>query len=127
MNDLEVVMKDLAQSMTVMNYDYANFKKETSKRLDAHDEILQKRVYITSGKARTLQEKVKEKVKEICDENRLNYKTTKSKIFPRVWSKIKAKYDVANYRELPELFWKEILEYLNDMTVYVGDIVEEEI
>lgn len=126
MNDLEVVMKDLAQSMTVMNYDYANFKKETSKRLDAHDEILQKRVYITSGKARTLQEKVKEKVKEICDENRLNYKTTKSKIFPRVWSKIKAKYDVANYRELPELFWKEELEYLNDMTINVKDIVEEE-
>lgn len=125
MNDLQISMQELAKSMTVMNYDYASFKKETAKRLDAHDEILQKRVYITSGKARTLQEKVKEKVKTVCDENKISYKENKSKIFPRVWSKIKAKYDVANYRELPELFWKEILEYLNDMTINVKDIVEE--
>ena len=47
-------------------------------------------------------------------------------IFPRVWTKIKAKYDVANYRELPEIFWNEILEYLRDMSINVQDIVEEE-
>ena len=126
-NNLEVTMQELAKSLTVMNYDYADFKKDTVKKLNEHDKILQKRVYITSGKARTLQEKVKEKVKEVCKENELDYHKYKSKVFPRVWSKIKAKYDVANYRELPELFWKEILEYLRDMSINVQDIVKEEI
>lgn len=125
-NNLELTMQELAKSLTVMNYDYADFKKDTVKKLNEHDKILQKRVYITSGKARTLQEKVKEKVKMVCIENNLEYKKSKSKVFPRVWSKIKAKYDVANYRELPEMFWQEILEYLRDMTVEVKDIVKEE-
>lgn len=125
-SNLEVTMQELAKSLTVMNYDYADFKKDTIKKLNEHDEILQKRVYITSGKARTLQEKVKEKVKKICFENNLDYKKNRSKVFPRVWTKIKAKYDVANYRELPEIFWKEILEYLRDMSIDVQDIAEEE-
>lgn len=125
-NTLEITMQELAKSLTVMNYDYVDFKKDTVKKLSEHDKILQKRVYITSGKARTLQEKVKEKVKMICSENNLEYKKNKSKVFPRVWAKIKAKYDVANYRELPEMFWQEILEYLRDMSVNVQDIVKEE-
>ena len=124
-NSLEVTMQELAKSLTIMNYDYAEFKRDTVKKLNEHDEILQKRVYITSGKARTLQEKVKEKVKSVCEENDLNYHEYKSKIFPRVWSKIKAKYDVANYRELPEMYWKETLEYLRDMTVNVKDLKME--
>lgn len=125
-NDL---IKGLVDSQTVMNYAFAGFKTETEKKFEEvnskigkHDEILQKRVYITSGKARTLQEKVKDKVKSVCEENGLDYHKEKSKIFPRVWSKIKAKYDVANYRELPETFWQEILEYLRDMTVEVNDL-----
>lgn len=125
-NSLKNTMQELAKSLTVMNYDYVDFKKDTMKKLNEHDEILQKRVYITSGKARTLQEKVKEKVRNICVENKLDYKKNRSKIFPRVWTKIKAKYDVANYRELPEIFWNEILEYLRDMSINVQDIVEEE-
>lgn len=86
--------------------------------IERHEEILQKRVYITSGKARTLQEKVA----RVCEENNLDYHKSKSKVFPRVWSKIKSKYDVANYRKLPEMFWQEILEYLRDMTVEVNDL-----
>lgn len=141
MSDLEKVkelnvndlIKGLTESQTVMNYAFAGFKTETEKRFEeinerigTHDKILEKRVYITSGKARTLQEKVKEKVKDVCKENKLDYHKCKSKVFPRVWSKIKAKYDVANYRELPEIFWQEILEYLRDMTINIKDITEEE-
>lgn len=128
-NDL---IKGLTESQTIMNYAFAGFKTETEQKfeeingkIDKHDEILQKRVYITSGKARTLQERVKDKVKSVCEENCLDYHQNKSKIFPRVWSKIKAKYDVANYRELPEIFWQEILEYLRDMTVEVNDLKNE--
>lgn len=125
-NDL---IKGLVDSQTVMNYAFAGFKTETEQkfqevnnRINRHEEILQKRVYITSGKARTLQEKVKEKVARVCKENNLDYHKNKSKVFPRVWSKIKSKYDVANYRELPEMFWQEILEYLRDMTVDINDL-----
>ena len=79
-NSLENTMQELAKSLTIMNYDYTDFKKDTMKKLNEHDEILQKRVYITSGKARTLQEKVKEKVRNICVENNLDYKKNRSKI-----------------------------------------------
>ena len=125
------MMKSLIESQTVLNYAFAGFKTETEQkfqevnnRIDKHSEILQKRVYITTGKARTLQEKVKEKVRSVCEEKGLDYHKYKSKIFPRVWSKIKAKYDVANYRELPEIFWQETLEYLRDMTVEVNDLLD---
>lgn len=127
--DINDLIKGLVDSQTVMNYAFAGFKTETEQKfqevnnkIDRHEEILQKRVYITSGKARTLQEKVKEKVRKVCEENNLDYHKYKSKIFPRVWSKIKSKYDVANYRELPEIFWQEILEYLRDMTVDINDL-----
>ena len=130
--NVDDLIKGLTESQTIMNYAFAGFKTETEQkfeeingRIEKHDEILQKRVYITSGKARTLQEKVKEKVRNICEENNIDYHRNKSKIFPRVWSKIKAKYDVANYRELPEIFWQEILEYLRDMTVEVNDLKSE--
>lgn len=124
------MMKGLVESQTIMNYAFAGFKTETEERfrgvneqLVKHDEILKKRVYITSGKARTLQEKVKEKVRNVCEENSLDYYKFRARIFSRVWSKIKAKYDVANYRELPEIFWEEILDYLKDMTVEIKDLI----
>ena len=33
-NSLELTMQELAKSMTIMNYDYVDFKKDTIKKLN---------------------------------------------------------------------------------------------
>ena len=125
-NDL---IKGLTESQTVMNYAFAGFKTETEQkfqevdnRLQEHDEIIKKKIYLSSNKARLFRKAVKEKVKLICEENELEYHQMKSKIFPRIYGKINDQYGVATYRELPEYFWDDILENLRNMIINVNDL-----
>lgn len=127
--DIKDLIKGLTESQTVMNYAFAGFKTETEQkfqevdnRLQEHDEIIKKKIYLSSNKARLLRKAVKEKVKLICEENGLEYHQMKSKIFPRVYGKINDQYGVATYRELPEYFWEDILENLRNMIVNVTDL-----
>ena len=127
--DIKDLIKGLTESQTVMNYAFAGFKTETEQkfqevdnRLQEHDEIIKKKIYLSSNKARLLRKAVKEKVKLICEENGLEYHQMKSKIFPRVYGKINDQYGVATYRELPEYFWEDILENLRNMIVNVQDL-----
>lgn len=125
----EDMLKSLIESQTVMNYAFAGFKTETQQRfqevdnkLQEHDEIIKKKIYLSSNKARLLRKAVKEKVKLVCEENGLEYHEMKSKIFPRIYSKINDQYGVATYRELPEYFWDDILENLRNMIINVKDL-----
>ena len=125
------MLKSLIESQTVMNYAFAGFKTETEQkfqevdnRLQEHDEIIKKKIYLSSNKARLLRKAVKEKVKLICEDNGLEYHQMKSKIFPRVYGKINDQYGVATYRELPEYFWEDILENLRNMIINVKDLKE---
>lgn len=127
-NDL---IKGLTESQTVMNYAFAGFKTETEQkfqevdnRLQEHDEIIKKKIYLSSNKARLLRKAVKEKVKLVCEENGLEYHQMKSKIFPRIYAKLNDQYSVATYRELPEYFWDDIIENLRNMIVNVKDLQE---
>ncbi len=129
--DIRDLIKGLTESQTVMNYAFAGFKTETEQkfqevdnRLQEHDEIIKKKIYLSSNKARLLRKAVKEKVKLICEENGLEYHQMKSKIFPRVYGKINDQYGVATYRELPEYFWEDIIENLRNMIVDVKDLKE---
>ncbi len=127
-NDL---IKGLTESQTVMNYAFAGFKTETEQKfqevdnkLQEHDEIIKKKIYLSSNKARLLRKAVKEKVKSVCEENEFEYHKIKSKIFPRVYGKLNDQYGVATYRELPEYFWDDILENLRNMIINVKDLNE---
>ena len=129
--DIKDLIKGLTESQTVMNYAFAGFKTETEQkfqevdnRLQEHDEIIKKKIYLSSNKARLLRKAVKEKVKLICEENGLEYHQMKSKIFPRVYGKINDQYGVATYRELPEYFWEDILENLRNMIINVQELKE---
>ena len=129
--DIKDLIKGLTESQTVMNYAFAGFKTETEQkfqevdnRLQEHDEIIKKKIYLSSNKARLLRKAVKEKVKLICEENGLEYHQMKSRIFPRVYGKINDQYGVATYRELPEYFWEDIIENLRNMIVDVKDLKE---
>lgn len=128
----EDMLKSLMESQTIMNYAFAGFKTETEQkfnevdtRLQEHDEIIKRKIYLSSNKARLLRKTVKEKVKIVCEENNLDYHQMKSKIFPRVYGKLNDQYGVATYRELPEYFWEDILENLNNMEIKVKDLINQ--
>ena len=127
----EDMLKSLMESQTIMNYAFAGFKTETEQKfqevdnkLQEHDEIIKKKIYLSSNKARLLRKAVKEKVKVVCEENDFEYHKMKSKIFPRIYGKLNDQYGVATYRELPEYFWDDILENLRNMIVNVKDLKE---
>lgn len=129
--NIKDLIKGLTESQTVMNYAFAGFKTETEQKfeevdnkLQEHDEIIKKKIYLSSNKARLLRKAVKEKVKLVCEENELEYHQMKSKVFPRIYGKINDQYGVATYRELPEYFWDNILEDLKNMIVNVKDLKE---
>lgn len=128
-NDL---IKGLVDSQTVMNYAFAGFKTETEQKfnevdnkLQEHDEIIKKKIYLSSNKARLFRKAVKEKVKLVCEENGFEYHQMKSKIFPRIYGKINDQYGVATYRELPEYFWDDIMENLKHVIINVSDLKNE--
>lgn len=128
----EDMLKSLMKSQTIMNYAFAGFKTETEQKfnevdnkLQEHDEIIKRKIYLSSNKARLLRKAVKEKVKIVCEENNLDYHQMKSKIFPRVYGKLNDQYGVATYRELPEYFWDDILENLDNMEIKVKDLVNQ--
>lgn len=125
-NALEVTMQELAKSLTVMNYDYADFKKDTVKRLNEHDELIKKKIQLTPNEAKNIRDRVKIKVKSICEQNNLEYHKVKSKIFPRVYKAINDKNQVATYRELPSFYFNEIMQDIENLDISVQDIVRGE-
>ncbi len=125
-NALEVTMQELAKSLTVMNYDYADFKKDTVKRLNEHDELIKKKIQLAPNEAKNIRDRVKIKVKSICEQNNLEYHKVKSKIFPRVYKAINDKNQVATYRELPSFYFNEIMQDIENLDISVQDIVRGE-
>lgn len=126
-NDL---IKGLAESQTIMNYAFAGFKTETEQKfndvnskLNEHDELIKKRIQLAPNEAKNVRETVKIKVKQICEENRLEYHKMKSKIFPRVYKAINDKNQVATYRELPSFYFKEIIQDIDTMHIDVNDLI----
>ena len=125
----EDMLKSLIESQTVMNYAFAGFKTETEQKfnevnikIDEHDVLIKKKIQLAPNEARTVREKIKEKVKHACEENGLEYHRTKARVFPRVYKAINDKYAVATYRELPSFYFKEILQDIEDLTINIEDL-----
>lgn len=131
--DTNGLMKQLVDSQASLNYVLAGFKmqidndfKETNSKLSEHDELLKKRVYINPVEAKRIQEAVKEKAKQIAIDNNLQYHTVKSKLFARLYDKLKNKFNVATYRELPSIYFDDIMKSINKLSIYIQDLKEEQ-
>lgn len=125
-NDL---IKGLVDSQTVMNYAFAGFKTETEQKfnevnskIDEHDILIKKKIQLAPNEAKIVRDKIKEKVKNICEENELEYHKMKSKVFPRAYKAINDKYAVATYRELPSFYFKEILQDIETLIINTEDL-----
>lgn len=125
-NDL---IKGLVDSQTVMNYAFAGFKTETEQkfnqvntRIDEHDILIKKKIQLAPNEAKIVRERIKEKVRHICEESGLEYHAMKSRVFPRVYKAINDKYAVATYRELPSFYFKEILQDIETLIINIEDL-----
>ncbi len=128
-NDL---IKGLVDSQTVMNYAFAGFKTETEQKfnevntkIDEHDILIKRRIQLSPNEAKNIKDKVKQKVKDICEENGLEYHKMKSKVFPRIYKAINDKNQVATYRELPSFYFKEIMQDIEVLEINVNDLKHE--
>lgn len=127
-NDL---IKGLTESQTVMNYAFAGFKTETEQKfnevnlkIDEHDILIKRKIQLAPNEAKNIRDKVKQKVKSVCEDNQLEYHKYKSRIFPRVYKAINDKNQVATYRELPSFYFKEIMQDIEVLSVNVDDLKE---
>lgn len=127
--DIRDLIKGLTESQTIMNYAFAGFKTETEQKfnevnskIDEHDVLIKKKIQLAPNEARIVKDKIKEKVKNICEENELEYHKLKARVFPRVYRAINDKYAVATYRELPSFYFKEILQDIDTLTINVEDL-----
>jgi hypothetical protein len=127
--DIRDLIKGLTESQKIMNYAFAGFKTETEQKfnevnskIDEHDVLIKKKIQLAPNEARIVKDKIKEKVKNICEENGLEYHKLKARVFPRVYRAINDKYAVATYRELPSFYFKEILQDIDTLTINVEDL-----
>ena len=127
--DIRDLIKGLTESQTIINYAFAGFKTETEQKfnevnnkIDEHDVLIKKKIQLAPNEARIVKDKIKEKVKNICEENGLEYHKLKARVFPRVYRAINDKYAVATYRELPSFYFKEILQDIDTLTINVEDL-----
>lgn len=131
--DTNRLMKQLTESQITLNNVLAGFKmqidndfKVANEKINKHDELLKKRVYINPVEAKRIQEAVKEKAKQIAIDNNLQYHTVKSKLFARLYDKLKNKFNVATYRELPSFYFDDIMKSINKLNIYIQDLKEEQ-
>lgn len=131
--DTNGLMKQLTESQITLNNVLAGFKmqidndfKVANEKINKHDELLKKRVYINPVEAKRIQEAVKEKAKQIAIDNNLQYHTVKSKLFARLYDKLKNKFNVATYRELPSFYFDDIMKSINKLSIYIQDLKEEQ-
>ena len=125
----EEMLKSLVESQTIMNYAFAGFKTETEQkfndvntRINEHEELIKKKIQLSPSEAKNVKDKVKQKVRVICEENGLQYHEYKARIFPRVYKAINDKNQVATYRELPSFYFKEIMQDIENLDINVKDL-----
>lgn len=130
--DLKDLIKGLTESQTIMNYAFAGFKTETEQKftevnskIDEHDILIKKKIQLAPNEAKIVRDKIKEKVKNICEGNGLEYHKIKSRVFPRVYKAINDKYAVATYRELPSFYFREILQDIETLEINIEDLKKQ--
>ena len=131
--DTNGLMKQLTESQITLNNVLAGFKmqidedfKETNSKLNEHDELLKKRVYLSPKEAKDVQVAVKNKAQQIAIEFNLPYHTVKGKLFKRLYTALNDYYEVATYRELPSIKYTDIIDTIKGLSIYIRDIQEEE-
>lgn len=75
---------------------------------------MSKRIYLSAVKLNIVKKTVKERAAAICNEKGYEYKKAYRYIIQALYRGLNEKYNVTQYRELPDMYYKEIIEYINN-------------
>lgn len=127
-----LLLKQLTDSQVNTNALLVGFKaqidsgfQKTNDKLSEHDELLRKRVYLSTKEAKDVQDAVKNKAKQIAVDNELNYFEVRSALFKRLYTKLNDKFEVASYRELPSVEFEKILNTIKNLKISTKDLKED--
>lgn len=80
---------------------------------------MSKRIYLSAVKLNIVKKSVKERAAAICNEKGYEYKKAYRYIIQALYRSLNEKYNVTQYRELPDMYYKEIIEYINNWNLPV--------
>lgn len=131
--DTNGLMQQLTQSQITLNNVLAGFKmqidndfKVANEKINEHDELLKKRVYLSAKEAKDIQNAIKARAQQIAIDNGFRYHKVKARLFKRLYMKLNDIYEVATYRELPSVYYEDILNTIKSLNVGIFDLREEE-
>lgn len=131
--DTNGLMKQLTQSQITLNNVLAGFKmqidndfKVANEKITEHDELLKKRVYLSAKEAKDIQNAIKARAQQISIDNGFRYHKVKARLFKRLYMKLNDIFEVATYRELPSIYYEDILNTIKSLNVGIFDLREEE-
>lgn len=75
---------------------------------------MSKRIYLSAVKLNIVKKSVKERAAAICNEKGYEYKKAYRYIIQALYRSLNEKYNVTQYRELPDMYYKEIIEFINN-------------
>ena len=94
-----LLLKQLTDSQVNTNALLVGFKaqidsgfQKTNDKLSEHDELLRKRVYLSTKEAKDVQDAVKNKAKQIAVDNGLDYYEVRGYLFKRIYTKLNDKF-----------------------------------
>jgi len=96
-----------------------------AKEIDEIKQDLTKRIYLSNTHLIELRRLVREKASEICRAKGYEYKKAYRFIIQAIWRSVNDQYNVPSYRELPEAYYKEIVEKVQAFNL--PTVIEERI
>lgn len=84
--------------------------EEQTNRIDHIETVLESQVFLTSAQAHALNRAVRQRVWDVCG----NDDTIKRKMYQSLWHSLKEVYQVAQYREIPRIYFNNAMQYVGD-------------
>lgn len=125
----DTMMRQLTESQLLLNNVLSSFKvqidddfKQTNEKIEEHDKLLRKRVYLSPKEAKDVQVAVRNKAKQIALDYDLPYQTVKGKLFKRLYTALDETFEVGTYRELPSIQYENIIDTIKSLRIAVKDL-----
>jgi hypothetical protein len=105
---MENSMVSTMKSVSVLSVGFETLTREVQEiRAD-----ISKRIYLSAVKLNLVKKAVKSRAADICTEKGYEYRKAYRYVIQALYRGLNDKYNVTQYRELPDIFYKEIIEYI---------------
>jgi len=109
---IDALLTRLTENQIVNNNKITGFEL----RLSNVEEVIKKDIYLTNSQLREVSRQVKSKVFNLCLEKGYGYQAVSKFLFHAIYSSINGQYNVMSYRELPRMFFTEIIDKIQAWT-----------